>query len=162
MKLNERARTALLAEAEGISDENINKQPADDRWSIKQILEHLYLMEGAIAKSIQKQLNEGEKTDVSDKPIELTANRDKKVEAPDFARPSNEFATLEELMQKLEATHKLLADIAINTDHQALAEHGYPHPVFGTLSLEQWIPFVAYHEMRHTEQLKEVKQTLAL
>ncbi|WP_174616146.1 DinB family protein [Virgibacillus ihumii] len=162
MKLNERARTTMLAETEGLSDEHINKRPAEDRWSIKQILEHLYLMEGAIAKIIQKQLEEGERKDISDKPIELTVNREKKVDASDFVIPGDDFATRKELIQKLESSHKLLADTAINADETLLEERMYPHPQFGELSLKQWIPFVAYHEMRHTEQLKEVKHDLNL
>ncbi|GAA0595596.1 hypothetical protein GCM10009001_09630 [Virgibacillus siamensis] len=162
MRLNERARTELLAEAEGISDEDINKQPAGDRWSIKQILDHLYLMEGSVAKIIQSQLEKGKKEHVSEKPIDLTVNRDKKVDALDFLTPGGDFATLEELTQKLEASHKLLADTAINADETMLKERVYQHPAFGELSLKQWVPFVAYHEMRHTEQLREVKRALNL
>ncbi|WP_077324920.1 DinB family protein [Virgibacillus siamensis] len=162
MKLNERARTALLAEAEGVSDDNLNKQPAEDRWSMKQILEHLYLMEGTIAKIIKHQLEEGEERETSDRPIELTVNRSKKVEAPDFLQPSSDYAGLDDLVRKLEASHKQLAEIVLMADEQALKERIYPHPEFGQLSLEQWIPFLAYHEMRHTEQIKEVKQALNL
>lgn len=162
MKINEQAREELFAEINGLSDEDLNKKPAANGWSIKQVTEHIYLMEGAIAKTVQDQLVNGDKVNANDKPIELTKNRDQKVEAPDFARPSDDFKTLEELKQKLAFTHKSLEDIAEHADETLLSEKGYPHPVFGQMSLKQWIPFVGYHEMRHTEQIKEVKTELEL
>lgn len=162
MEINEQARKELLAEVNGISDENLNRKPAENRWSVKQVLEHLYLMEGAITKSIQGQLADGEVVNADDKPIELSVDRSKKVDAPEFAKPSEEFVTLEELKKKLEATHKGLADLANTSDEKLLAERGFQHPVFSQMSLKQWIPFVGYHEMRHTEQIIEVKTELGL
>src|SRR5699024_3953205 len=48
IKINEEARTALLKEVQEVSDHYLNLQPADGGWSIKQILEHLYLMEHSV------------------------------------------------------------------------------------------------------------------
>lgn len=162
MDINKSAREQLLAEVGGISDEDLNRKPAENRWSIKQILEHLYLMEGAITKNIQGQLINGDSVNADDKPIELSVNRKKKVDAPEFAAPSDEFATAAELKQKLASTHQELMDLAETSDEKLLAERGFPHPVFKQLSLKQWIPFVGYHELRHIEQIKEVKAELGL
>lgn len=30
------------------------------------------------------------------------------------------------------------------------------------MSLEQWIPFVGYHEVRHTEQIREIKADISV
>lgn len=162
LEINNQAREELLAEVNNISDEDLNRKPSENRWSIKQVLEHLYLMEGAITKNIQGQLAEGEVVNAADRPIELSVDRSKKVNAPEFAQPSEAFVTLEELKQKLEATHKGLSELDDNSDKKLLLEKGFPHPVFGQMSLKQWIPFVGYHEKRHTEQIKEVKEVLGL
>ncbi|SDQ84230.1 Uncharacterized damage-inducible protein DinB (forms a four-helix bundle) [Virgibacillus salinus] len=162
MEINNQAREELLAEVNGISDEDLNRKPSEDRWSIKQVLEHLYLMEGAITNNIRSQLVYGEVVNIADKPIELSVDRSRKVDAPKFVEPSEVFATLEELKQKLEATHNGLSELAGTSDERQLAEKGSPHPVFGQMSLKQWIPFVGYHEKRHTEQIKEVKEELGL
>lgn len=162
MQPNDQARQELLQTVAGLSDEDLNRKPADDRWSIKQVMEHLYLMEGAIAKTISHQLKNGETVNAEAKPIEATTNRDVKVVAPDFATPTGDFATLAELEQKLAASHDMLKQVAEEADEADLEAKAYPHPVFGPMSLKQWIPFVGYHEMRHTAQIEEVKEQLGL
>lgn len=162
MEINEQARIALLDEVEGISDKDLNKKPSADEWSVKQVLEHLYLMEGAITKTIKDQLVSGSVENVTNKPIERATNREVKVEAPGFAVPGDDFIKLADLKQQLAATHEGLRELAANADVEQLKSKGYPHPAFGQLSLQQWIPFVGYHELRHLEQIKEVKGELGL
>ncbi|MFD1040374.1 DinB family protein [Virgibacillus byunsanensis] len=94
MKINKQARDELLAEVEGISDRKLNKKPAAEKWSIKQVLEHLYLIEDAFTKMIQEQLDTGDVVNAKEKPIELTVNRSSKVDAPAFLLPSEEFASM--------------------------------------------------------------------
>lgn len=162
MQINEQARTTLLDQVEGLSDEDLNKKPSADEWSVKQVLEHLYLMEGAITKTIKDQLASSEVETVDDKPIERSTNRDMKVESPDFATPGDDFLKLDDLKQRLAGTHEGLKEVAANTDDAQLELKAYPHPAFGKLSLKQWIPFVGYHELRHIDQIKEVKKKLGL
>lgn len=162
MLINDKVREDLYLEVQGLSDETLNKKPSDREWSIKQILEHLYLMEGGIAKTILHQLKNGETVNASSKPIEASINREIKVDAPEFAVPSDEFATLVELKEKLAATHQKLREIDNTVDEKDLDEKGFPHPIFGNISLKQWIPFVGYHEQRHILQIKEVKEKLGI
>ncbi len=162
MEINEQARTELLNQVDGLSDEDINSKPSADKWSIKQIMEHLYLMEGAITKTIKDQLVSGAIEHVENKPIERSVNRDVKAEAPDFTIPGDDFLKLDDLKQRLAGTHEGLKELVNETDEEKLKARAYPHPAFGKVSLSQWIPFVGYHEMRHIEQIKEVKQALHL
>lgn len=162
MEINDQARKELLAQVEYLTDEVINRQPAEDRWSIKQILQHLYLMEGSVAKTIQIKLAAEDQNITIDKPIQLTVDRSNKIEAPDFVTPTLEYSTLHDLKSKLTATHSTLHNVAENATEDQLAVKSYPHPVFGEMSLTQWIPFVGYHEQRHIEQIKEVKQQLGI
>lgn len=162
MKINEQARTELLDQVQGMSDEDLNKKPSAEEWSVKQVMEHLYLMEGAVTKTIMSQLASGDQEHVEDKPIERTTNRDVKAEAPGFAVPSDSFLKLDDLEQRLAGTHEGLKELEQEADEEQLKAKAYPHPAFGKLSLEQWIPFIGYHELRHIEQIKEVKQELGL
>nr|GGG86552.1 hypothetical protein GCM10011398_35440 [Virgibacillus oceani] len=162
MPINEQAREALLAEVTGVSDDDLNKKPDEHSWSMKQVLEHLFLMEGAIVKTIEDQLEHGEVVNAKARPIELTVDRTKKVNAPDYTVPSDEFATLDEMELKLEASHQGLLKLTANADEIALKRKGFPHPVFGQMSLKQWIPFVGWHEKRHTLQIIEIKEQLGL
>ncbi|MFC4559081.1 DinB family protein [Virgibacillus kekensis] len=162
MEVNEKARKQLMEEIDGISDENLNKKSAENKWSIKQILEHLYLMEEGIANNIQGQLDNGEMINAEDHPIDQTINRQRKVEAPEFARPTEDFATVEEMKEKLATSHRNLQTLADTSDEKLLSERGFPHPFFNDMSLKQWIPFVGYHELRHVQQIREVKIQLGI
>ncbi|ARK24398.1 hypothetical protein SporoP37_06765 [Sporosarcina sp. P37] len=162
MEINDQARKQLLAQVEHLSDEDINRKPAEDRWSVKQILQHLCLMEGGVTKIIQTRLASNEQNLATDKPIQLAVQRSTKVEAPDFVTPTGDFSALEELKAQLSATHSALHVLAENTPAEHLEVKSHPHPVFGEMNLKQWIPFVGYHELRHIEQIKEVKEQLGI
>ena len=94
MQINEEARAELYNEVNNLTDDEINRKPADNQWSIKQVMEHLFLMEGAITKTITNQLKNGEIVNPDLKPIEASTNRSTKVDAPDFAVPNDEFTSL--------------------------------------------------------------------
>ncbi|MGG0642605.1 DinB family protein [Sporosarcina gallistercoris] len=168
MKVNVEARTKLMDTVSGLSDEELNWKASEDKWSIRQVLEHLYLMEGGVAKTIQSQLKMQDTHETADKPIERTVDkpiertvdRSTKVEAPDFARPGDDFATGAQLKDKLNASHHLLQQLEVTVPADQLKAGSYPHPIFGDMSLDQWIPFVGYHELRHIEQIQEVKEAM--
>lgn len=160
MKVNEEARTKLLDTVSDLNDEELNWKASEDEWSVRQVLEHLYLMEGGVAKTIQSQLTKEASHETASKPIERTVDRSTKVEAPDFAKPSDSFATAEELQDKLRTSHTSLLQLEDTVPTEQLKARSYKHPVFGDMSLDQWIPFVGYHELRHIKQIEEVKKAM--
>ena len=162
VKINEEARDELLNEVTGLTDEEINRKPSNDEWSIKQVLEHLYLFELEVIKSVQEELAKGEEVTIKERPIHLAVNRDSKVEAPSNVKPSESFATLEELERKLASSREKLQKFVNNTDKKLLEQKALPHPGFKKLSLAQWIEFIGWHEKRHILQIKEVKEKLAI
>ncbi|MBM7692814.1 putative damage-inducible protein DinB [Peribacillus deserti] len=160
METNKRFREELLNSVGTLTDEQINLQIEEGRWTIAQILEHLYLMETSITKAIVEVLGSGESQPAEDKPIHLAVNRAHRVEAPIFVTPSDDYKTLHELTEKLTSSRQLLISIVNTAEEDQLKQKSYPHPVFGRLSLFQWIPFVGYHEKRHLEQIEELKAKL--
>ncbi|SES67534.1 DinB superfamily protein [Oceanobacillus limi] len=162
MEVNERARNELWSEVSGISDELLNQNPVTNGWSMKQILEHLYLIETTFTKLIERQLESGKDVNVKNQPIELTVDRGYKVKAPEFAVPSDDYASLAALKEKLNTSHQALRSLFQRADPIQLQAKGIPHPAFGLLNLKQAFEFVGYHELRHIEQLKEVKEKLGL
>jgi len=162
MKVNEEAREALLNSVRDVQHEPFNQKSASDEWSMKQILEHLYLMEGAIANNIEKQLASGKEEEAKKRPIELSVDRSTKVEAPNAFQPTDDEASILEMEEKLATSHQALQKIANEYSEATLAKKAMPHPAFGKMSLDQWITFVGYHEERHTKQIEEVKEKLGL
>ncbi|MEN2767793.1 DinB family protein [Ornithinibacillus xuwenensis] len=162
MEVKNKARKDLIIEIEGISDKEINRRIATDTWSIGQVLEHLYYIEKAFIKMITRQLESGEDVFAKEQPIQLTVDRSYKVPSPEFAIPSPEDKKLDTLIKQLNSSHQILADLIHQTEPEQLISRGIPHPIFGNLSLKQTIDFLGYHEMRHIEQIKEIKHALGV
>ncbi|MCM3112476.1 DinB family protein [Lederbergia lenta] len=160
MDENKQIREDVLKSVSGLSDKQLNERVEDGSWTIMQVLDHLYLMERTIVHAITDQLANGENKSVDEKPIQLTTNRSTKVDAPSFVIPSDDFITLEEMGNKLSESRAALTNIVHSTDRALLEQRAYPHPMFGELSLQQWIPFVGLHEKRHLAQIEKLKEKL--
>lgn len=160
LEQNKSIRQELLNTVSNLSDEQLNKEVEEGRWTIMQVLHHLHIIEDGVAKAIQYTLKKGEKQSVKAKPIELTVDRTTKIEAPSFADPEAKFITLEEMKDKLKESRNTLLQVVSSSDKNQLKEKAYPQPIFGLMSLDQWVPFIGYHEKRHIEQIEELKEKL--
>ncbi|MGA8540262.1 MAG: DinB family protein, partial [Terriglobales bacterium] len=83
-------------------------------------------------------------------------DRSHKAQAPEFLKPTNRWATREELTMAFEDSRKATMDY-VRTTNDDLRDHFAPHPVFGTLDAYQWILLISAHSERHTKQIEEVK-----
>lgn len=153
-------RESLLKSVEALTNQQINEVIAKDTWTIAQNLEHLYLIEIAVAKGIKDAKSQAENKAVKEKPIHVTVDRSMKVPAPSYLEPTTNFLTLEELKNKLTQSREGLLQTIMTLTDQDRNEKSFEHPVFGTLSIQQWIEFVGYHEERHLLQIEEVKQLI--
>ncbi len=153
-------RKQVLDFIEGISDQEAGKKPEEDRWSILEVLEHLYLMEQLVVYQINKALKHGDQQQAKLKPLNQTTNRDYKVEAPEAVQPKGEFQSLNDARDGLEKTREATMFLIHNKDEETLQNRVFPHPAFGDMNLEQWIEFIGWHELRHLDQMKEVKESI--
>ncbi|WLR47915.1 DinB family protein [Halobacillus litoralis] len=150
-------RKELLDFVEEVSEQEASVKPEEDRWSILEVLEHLYLMEQLIVYQINQALKQGDTQQATEKPIHKTTNRDYKVEAPEAVRPKGEFKTLQEAKEGLKKTREATLFLIHNKEEETLQNRAFPHPAFGDMNLEQWVEFIGWHELRHLDQMKEVK-----
>lgn len=153
------ARTAILNSINGLSDEELNKVSAPDSWSIAQVLLHLQQIESYFLSLIDAAL-QGPSEQVKEKNLSYITDRSKKVKAP--VEPSSEFKTGEELISRLNHSREKLIALLNKTNLDLLPEKALSHPVFGKLSVQQTLEFIASHEIRHVEQIQEIKQTLVV
>lgn len=161
MEYLETVRRNLLRHIETLTNHQLNEVVEEDAWSIAQNLEHLYLLEMSVAKGIRHAQSHGEVKPVREKPIHLTVDRATKVPAPPYLEPSTNFQTLEELKGKLAQSREILLQMIMSLTEQEMDEKSFKHPVFGMLSIRQWIAFVGHHEERHRLQIEEVKPHLS-
>lgn len=156
-----KVREGLLKSVESLTDQQINEAVAENTWTIAQNLEHLYLIEIVVAKGIKYAKSQAPYNVVKEKPIHLTVDRSRKVPAPSHLEPSAHFLTLDELKEKLTESRRKLLQIVMELTEQDRNEKSFEHPVFGMLSIQQWIEFVGFHEERHLLQIEEVKQLIS-
>jgi uncharacterized damage-inducible protein DinB len=158
-------RANLCAAVELLPPALRDQPPAPDRWSVAQVLQHLTLIESRIVPLVNKLIagaraqGLGPETETS--PILNTrhaakiADRSLRVTAPEETRPPSDidagsaWAALEQSRQALRAA-------VTSGDGLALSEVKHPHPVLGEINLYQWILFVGSHEVRHTDQVREI------
>jgi hypothetical protein len=155
---------AFLKSIAGLSEKQWRFKPAPDRWSVAEVSEHIAVSEATIFGLVQGTImkspaNPDRRAEVAGKDeIVLTKvpDRTHKVQAPEFLRPTNRWATREELTKAFEDSRKATMDY-VRTTNDDLRDHFGPHPVLGTLDAYQWILLISAHSERHTKQIEEVK-----
>jgi hypothetical protein len=163
-------RRAVLAAAASVPSEQWTARPAPDRWSISQILEHLYRVESStaplVAKWIGRAREAGHPAETETSSVLGTlerfevSDRDRRLVAPPIVDPTEnpDRATVEGRLAVSRAA--MLAAIE-SGEGLALGDLRHTHPRFGDLNVYEWILFVGEHEKRHALQIEEVAAQLA-
>lgn len=97
MENNKKTKEALLKSVSSLSDEQINEVVEEGKWTIAQVLEHLYLIEVDATRVIQESLLNNEYNLTKSKPVHLAVDRTYKVKAQENWVPSNEYQALDNL-----------------------------------------------------------------
>jgi uncharacterized damage-inducible protein DinB len=163
-------RRDLLDVASTVPDERWQTRPAEDRWSVSEIFEHLYRVErgaaAVVAKRIAKARAEGHPPETETSSVLGTFDEFRvshlsgKLVAPELVTPTENPDRETAERQLTESRAALLAAME-QGDGLALGAIRHTHLRFGELDLYQWILFVAVHERRHEAQLREVARQLA-
>ena len=163
-------RRVLLDVASAVPADRWQTRPSEDRWSVSEIFQHLHQVEtgsaAVLAKRIARAREEGHPAENASDSVLGTLDHlrvsqlDQKLVAPERVQPMEnpDRATAERRLAESRAA--LLAAME-SGDGLALGEIRHTHPRFGELDLYQWCLFVAEHEKRHTQQLREVAAQLA-
>lgn len=150
-------RVELLGILTGLSGDQLNQQKDLNSWSISQVCQHLYITEELYIVAIKKGLRSKEESYIENKPVEFLLDRSKKLEAPDIAKPTDEFLEYQEIIEKLNNSRQKLLEL-LNTveDPSVLSRRHFIHPVFKEMLLMDWVKSLYLHEQRHIKQIKEI------
>jgi hypothetical protein len=165
------ARARLLAEIGSDPSETAPALSESGRWSVAETVYHLHLAEAGISRMLEKALRSGERhSRMSDDHLRaewerirtLSGNRQMRANAPSSAVPANA-PDLAEAIERLHQSRQKLLEILNPTSLDELASISMPHPLegVGKLTGAGWVSLIAYHELRHTEQIREIKAGLA-
>ena len=151
-----------------MSEEQQAFNPAPDRWSVAELVEHLSIVEGNVAGLLDKLLGKAEESgagvsaadDFDPVSIEEFVERTRavKLEAPERIRPKGLplADSLARLRDSRIALHALRPRIE-RADGRALR---FPHPAWGPLDLYHWLLFIGAHEDRHLAQIEALIKTM--
>ena len=155
---------AFLKSIAALSDKQWKFKPAPDRWSVAEVSEHIAVSESAIFGMVQSKVMTSpaapeKRAEVAGKDetvLKMVPDRSHKAQAPEFLKPTNRWATREELAKAFEDSRKATMDY-VRTTNDDLRDHFGPHPMLGPLDAYQWILLISAHSERHTKQIEEVK-----
>ncbi len=155
----EDTRNALVDSVVGLTAQQWEFKPAQDRWSIAEIVAHLVIIEGRIHALIGRMGEapepppEWDQAEMDARILREVPDRSAKVQAPAVLCPTEAWSRTEALarfFKTREQTIQLLSG-------PSLRGHVLPHPIMGFWDGYQWLVAVGAHGMRHTGQILEVK-----
>jgi hypothetical protein len=143
-----------------ISLEKFNRKPKADKWSIAQVLEHIYLAESQTLEAIKWRI--GNKTQFPKVSYlayfkvfytVLLFKLHVKMKAPTMVRPSFDYINKDELLQNWQKNRTEWSEFVYKFPNKLENRVVYKHPILGYLSLSLALTFMYYHLIRHKSQL---------
>jgi hypothetical protein len=156
-------REALLATTARVNRTFASIRPRQGEWSVADILTHLAMVEGGVARLVAKSVDWARSNGVgAAQPVDsvLTSldtfqltDRSHKRTAPAMVTPEITKSVDESLAALKESREQLRQALLAGADLD-LSIVKRPHPVAGEINLYQWALFVAQHEERHRRQIE--------
>lgn len=157
------ARTRLLAEIARVRPSL--GAAADGTWSLAQLVYHLHLAEKLTARGLEKQLASGQRGEPAsvarlreewERIRTVVGGRQEKWAAPARVVPDGA-PDLDRSLELLTESRAALLRVA-NAPERDLISIYLPHPfaAVGTLAGVSWMSAIAFHELRHLEQVREM------
>ena len=139
--------------------DNWGKKPAEDSWSVGEVIEHIVLAEQGIFANALGALEAPEDPEwqaLTGTPVEglitMIKDRSQKFQAPDPFVPKGEMDR-GELLQKFGAARAATIDFVRSTQ-APVKRHSAEGPA-GKMNVQQWMALIAGHNMRHNAQIVE-------
>jgi len=153
------ARTALLEELQ-----HEHAAPPEGTWSAVEIAYHLHLVEKGIVRGLQKFFAEQRHEPLPVETIEAMwhsnnaalLNRTLKAPAPERTAPLNP-PPLPDVVALLAQSRTALLAFLEGKSYTDLASVSFLHALFGVISGPLWLSMIAEHEVRHVEQMRELR-----
>ena len=152
----------LKTTVNGVDPALLSKRPAENEWSVAEVIEHLCLVEGAVMKGIKVKLAQPPvKVSFLKKffPMRIVSLRMKRLQAPKYVQPANDLPPMNELLDKFDALRANTKEICIK-EGARLNQVCLKHPYFGDMDGAAAVSMVAFHEQRHLKQIRETLKKL--
>ena len=157
--LNE-SRAGLLAAVKDLTPAQWNFKPAPDRWSIREVVEHIVMVEEYVGSLLDRLPQAPAPAagrdfhEVDTMILTKMPDRSTKYQAPPSVQPTGRWTPTAALEHFDNNRARLMAALGNTAE---LRRHVIAHPAFGPLDGYEWILAAAAHTERHTQQILEVK-----
>ena len=157
-------REALEAAVAGIDDILANRRPEPEAWSILECVEHVVLAEqlllSRLAAASQSEHSTGNRAREA-AILARGADRTRPLKSPEEAVPSGRFTTLDNALAAFEsaraATLRFVGGLEGDPRRRVTT-----HPLIpGLLNCYEMLLILAVHPLRHAEQIRAVRRSLA-
>ena len=140
------------------------RRPAEGRWSVAEVLEHLAIIEGRVTKMLAMAAETAALAGAKqrDKPsidMDRLLDRSRPVMGPEVVQP-REGLDSAAAWQRLQETRAGLRHVIETTAEHDLSGTIRTHPVLGDMHMYQWIAVIGGHEARHALQIREAGELL--
>jgi hypothetical protein len=160
---------ALEQAIESVPTSSRSKRPSPDCWSVAEVVAHLAIVEGRVAKLLQSRIGAARESGlgaerlmspiVPDFPLDRILDRSRLAVAGAASQPPAD-SEIERAIAMLGEGHEALRSAMAEADGLALSEVMAPNPVLGDLNVYQWVVFLGAHEARHALQIREIAASL--
>ena len=159
------SRDRFLASFAGLTEQQAHMRPQEDRWSVIDTVEHLTMAETTMVRL----LDEPRRPRAADAPnreeifLMAGADRSRRLESPEGARPKGRFATLADARAQFSSARaRAIQFVQQNSEDLRAFEVTHPHPAAGNVSIYELLILIARHADRHALQIEEIKNSPAV
>lgn len=161
---NDEIHRKLLETVSNLSDEQANFLPDGEKWTIAHLVEHLSIVEDGMTKISGKLLSQaqsaGKKADGAanlseDFARKVAEIKNRKLEAPDRARPTGT-KSVSESLEIMRENRQTLEDLRPLFESVECSDFKFPHPFMDDLSAHEWLVLIGGHKSRHLRQIENI------
>jgi uncharacterized damage-inducible protein DinB len=158
-----KSQKGLLSAADAVPAEEWKTKPSEERWSAAELVAHLMMVERAVIGKADRVAQKSPKRVSLLKrihlPMALVESRWIRRKAPVAVEPAM-LRDKEVMLAELRTVRERSLAFLEETKGRNLSEYCWAHPALGTLNTNEWMQFIASHEIRHTKQMREIAASL--
>lgn len=155
--------TGLEQSVSGLTADQLNFKPAEDKWSINQCLEHIVLTERMLfdeaRKTMETPASPKRRKDVKfsdEEIIKGISDRSHKAKAPEELIGKGKYSEVDQALSELKNDRKAVLDYLASRPISDLRNHVSYSPYGPTDGYHAFL-YIAGHTARHTGQIEEIK-----
>jgi hypothetical protein len=153
----------LVAAVSSLEPTLYSQRPAEDEWSVAEILHHLCLVEDRVIKELEGAIaREPRRVGFLRRylPTAIVSSRMIKVKAPKAMNPLDA-PPRDRAIENYDRTRASLKALCATHGADRFRNLVFKHPFLGEIDGVATISFLGYHEKRHFKQIREVLRKLS-